>query len=114
MEDAFDDRYVSTLGSKVSLKRIWLTPRDDRSHVLEVQLSLWDLIGERSYLDSLHPDYLRGAQGLVAACDLTRYSSFEALDEWIPAALRVTGEVPLVLVVNKTDLRGEIMCLYDD
>ena len=114
VEDAFDDRYVSTLGSKVSLKRIWLTPRDDRSRVLEVQLSLWDLIGERSYLDTLHQDYLRGAQGLVAVCDLTRYSSFEALDEWIPAALRVTGEVPLMLVVNKTDLRGEIMCLYDE
>ncbi len=114
VEDVFDDRYVSTLGSKVTLKRLWLTPRDNRSHVLEVQLSLWDLIGERSYLDSLHQDYLRGAQGLVAVCDITRYSSFEALDEWIPAALRVTGDVPLVLVVNKTDLRGEIMCLYDE
>jgi len=114
VEDAFDDRYISTLGSKVSLKRIWLTPKGQQSQSLEVQLSLWDLIGERSYLDTLHQDYLRGAHGLIAVCDLTRYSSFEALDEWIPRALRVTGEVPLVLVVNKTDLRDQVMCLYDD
>ncbi len=114
MEDAFNDRYVLTLGSKVSLKRIWLTPKDDHSRVLGVQLSLWNLIGERSYLDTLHQDYLRGAMGLVAVCDLTRYSSFEALDEWIPAAVKVTGEVPLVLVVNKTDLRDEVICLYDE
>lgn len=114
VEDAFDDRYISTLGSKVSLKRLWLTPKGQQSQSLEVQLSLWDLIGERSYLDTLHQDYLRGAHGLIAVCDLTRYSSFEALDEWIPRALRVTGEVPLILAVNKSDLRDQIICLYDD
>ncbi len=48
VEDAFDDRYISTLGSKVSLKRIWLTPKKEPSKQLEVQLSIWDLIGERS------------------------------------------------------------------
>lgn len=114
VEDAFDDRYVSTLGSKVSLKRVWLTPKGRQSQGLEVQISLWDLIGERSYLDTLHQDYLRGAHGLIGVCDITRYSSFEALDEWIPRALRVTGEVPVALVVNKIDLRDQVMCLYDD
>ncbi len=114
VEDAFDDRYISTLGSKVSLKRIWLTPKGQTSQSLEVQISLWDLIGERSYLDTLHQEYLRGAHGLIAVCDITRYSSFEALDEWIPRALRISGDVPLVLAVNKTDLRDQVMCLYDD
>lgn len=114
VEDAFDDRYLSTLGSKVSLKRVWLTPRGEQAPPIEVQISLWDLIGERSYLDTIHQEYLRGAHGLIAVCDVTRYSSFEALDDWIPRALRVTGEVPLVLVVNKTDLRDQVMCLYDE
>lgn len=114
VEDAFSDQYISTLGSKVSLKRIWLKSRADASKSLEVQISLWDLIGERSYLESLHQEYLRGAHGLIAVADITRYSSFEALDEWIPRALRVTGEVPMALVVNKIDLRDQVMCLYDD
>ncbi|OGS66536.1 MAG: hypothetical protein A3K59_08685 [Euryarchaeota archaeon RBG_19FT_COMBO_69_17] len=114
VEDSFDDRYISTLGSKVSLKKVWLTPKADKSKVLEVQLSIWDLIGERSYLDTLHVDYLKGTQGLIAVCDVTRYSTFEALDQWIQAAFKIAGDVPLAIVVNKTDLKDQIMCLYDD
>lgn len=114
VENAFDDRYISTLGSKVSLKKVWLTPKGDKSQILEVQLSLWDLIGERSYLDTLHQEYLRGAQGIIAVCDISRYSTFEALDQWVTAAFKVAGEVPLALVVNKVDLKDQIICLYDD
>lgn len=114
VENSFDDRYISTLGSKVSLKRLWLTPRNDASKVLEVQLSIWDLIGERSYLDTLHQDFLRGTQGLIGVCDVTRYSTFEALDQWIEAAFKVAGHVPLAIIVNKIDLKGQVMCLYDD
>lgn len=114
VEDAFDDRYISTFGAKVSLKRIWLTAKDDRSKIVAVHLSLWDLIGERSYLDSLHQDYLEGAQGLIAVCDLSRYSTFEVLDQWIPAGLAVAGDVPVALVVNKVDLRNEVVWFYDE
>ncbi len=114
VEDSFDDRYISTLGSKVSLKKLWLTSRTDPARQIEVQMSLWDLIGERSYLDTLHQEYLKGAQGVIAVADVTRYSTFEALDQWIPATFRIAGQVPLALVVNKVDLKGEIMCLYDE
>jgi small GTP-binding protein len=114
VEDAFDDRYISTLGSKVSLKKLWLTSKSDPSKTVEVQLSMWDLIGERSYLETLHREYLKGAQGLIAVCDVTRYSTFEAVDQWVPAAFRIAGQVPLALVVNKTDLRDQVMCLYDE
>ena len=114
VEDAFDDRYISTLGSRVSLKKVWLTSKSDPSKTVEVQFSLWDLIGERSYLDTLHQEYLKGAQGIIAVCDVTRYSTFEALDEWITAAFHIAGRVPLAIVVNKIDLKGQIMCLYDE
>ena len=114
VENAFDDRYISTLGSRVSLKKVWLTPKGDKSKVLEVQLSIWDLIGERSYLDTLHQEYLRGAQGLIAVCDVTRYSTFEVLDQWIQAAFKIAGEIPLAIVVNKLDLKDQVICLYDE
>lgn len=114
VEDSFDDRYISTLGSKVSLKKVWLTSKSDPSKTLELQLSIWDLIGERSYLDTLHQEYLKGAQGLIAVCDVTRYSTFEALDQWISATFKIAGQVPLALVVNKMDLKDQVMCLYDE
>jgi small GTP-binding protein len=114
VEDAFDDKYISTLGAKVSLKKIWLTSKTDPAQSLEVQMGIWDLIGERSYLATLHQDYLRGATGIIAVCDVTRYSTFEALDEWLSATFRITGDVPLALVVNKVDVKDQIMCLYDE
>lgn len=114
VEDSFDDRYISTLGSKVSVKKLWLTSKSDPSKTVEVQLSIWDLIGERSYLETLHQEYLKGAQGLIAVCDVTRYSTFEVLDQWVPAAFKIAGQVPLALVVNKMDLKDQVMCLYDE
>jgi GTPase SAR1 family protein len=54
VEDAFNDRYISTLGGRVSLKKLCLTSRRDTSERTEIQLPLWDLIGERSYPDTLH------------------------------------------------------------
>ncbi len=114
VENAFDDRYISTLGSKVSLRKLWLTSNQDPSKGLEVHLSIWDLIGERSYLETLHQEYLKGAQGLIAVCDVTRYSTFEALDQWISVASKISGPIPLVIVVNKTDLKDRVACLYGD
>lgn len=55
----------------------------------------------------------RRAQGLIAVCDVTRYSTFKALDAWIPAAFRISGEVPLTLAVNKLDLKDQVMVLHD-
>jgi len=108
VEDAFDDRYITTLGAKVSLKRVWISSKNDPSSQLEVQMSIWDLIGERAYLETLHQSYMRGTMGLIAVCDVTRYSTFEALDRWITETFRISGEVPLALVVNKVDLKDQV------
>jgi small GTP-binding protein len=112
VEDAFDDRYITTLGAKVSLKRLWISPKNDPAKQLEVQMSIWDLIGEKSYLETLHQSYLRGTMGLIAVCDITRYSTFEALDRWIATAFGIAGEVPLALVVNKVDLKDQVPELH--
>src|SRR5205807_2094224 len=42
-----------------------------------------------------------------AVCDLTQKDSLSALDDWIPRALEITGDVPLYLVVNKKDLEAQ-------
>src|SRR5207244_12128626 len=43
-------------------------------------------------------------QALMGVCDLTRKDSLYALNEWIPSALEIAGDVPVYLVVNKKDL----------
>src|SRR2546430_154916 len=40
----------------------------------------------------------------MGVCDLTRKDSLYALNEWIPSALEIAGDVPVYLIVNKRDL----------
>ena len=64
----FDDKYISTIGVKVSRKTVVL-PREDE--VVELTLMLWDLAGSEEF-GRVRASYLRGAVGAVLVCDVTR------------------------------------------
>lgn len=108
--DTFDDAYQATLGAKIMGKEIIVSGNGEE---VALNLQVWDVIGETSILDSVADTYFHNAHGIVAVCDLTRYSTFERLPIWLNAVQRVAGEVPKALAVNKVDLRGEVMVLYD-
>ncbi|HEV8594106.1 MAG TPA: Rab family GTPase [Thermoplasmata archaeon] len=109
--DTFSDQYQTTLGAKVVGKDVLV--REETGEV-PVKLTIWDIIGETSLLPELAESYFLNAQAIVAVCDLTRYSTFERLPIWLQAVERVTGDVPKALAVNKTDLRTEVLTLYDE
>ncbi len=46
VEDAFDDKYISTLGAKVSKKELVL---DSPSGPLNVDMTIWDIMGEKGF-----------------------------------------------------------------
>src|SRR2546422_2350974 len=110
--DEFDDRYVTTLGAKVSKKELDVAVAADR-HV-QIDMTVWDIMGEKGFRDLLKDAYFQGARGILAVCDLTRYSTLKELDEWVTAVFKVVGEIPVVYAVNKIDLRDEIMILYGE
>ena len=45
VENSFDDRYISTLGSKVSLKRLWLTSQKEKAKNVKLKERIRVLIG---------------------------------------------------------------------
>jgi len=111
--DEFEDRYVTTLGAKVSKKELVLEiPAEDRR--VQVDMTLWDIMGEKGFRDLLKDAYFQGCRGILAVCDLTRYSTLKELDEWVTSVFRVAGELPVVYAVNKVDLRDEVMILYGE
>ena len=67
----FDDRYLSTIGVKVSRKVVALAREDE---VVELTLMLWDLAGSEEF-DSVRASYLRGAVAGLIVCDLTQPTS---------------------------------------
>ncbi len=111
VHDTFSDAYQATLGTKVLRKEVVV--RWDGED-LPVQMMVWDVIGETSLLEDLADSMFLNAQGIVAVCDLTRYSTFERLPIWLQSVERVAGAVPKALAVNKVDLQGEALVLYDE
>jgi small GTP-binding protein len=104
--NSFDDHYLTTVGTKVSKKPVRVT---DPSQELEadVDLMIWDIMGQPGFREMLKDAYFYDAKGVLAVADLTRKDSLEDLKNWIKAVEGVTGKVPIVVAVNKSDLTGE-------
>ena len=92
----FADRYLSTVGVKISKKVISLDNQ-------EISLVLWDLEGKDDYAD-VKMSYLRGAMGFFVVADGTRRESLEIALSLRSLALDMIGPAPHALLVNKVDI----------
>ncbi len=113
VQDVFDDSYITTLGAKVSKKEIQVEiPEKDL--LIQMDMVLWDIMGEKGVRDLLREAFFSGAKGILGVCDLTRYSSLKELDDWVQSVFQVVGEIAVVYAVNKVDLQDEVMLLYGE
>ncbi|MEM3341903.1 MAG: Rab family GTPase [Thermoplasmata archaeon] len=100
--NSYDDKYISTIGTKVSKKDILFNdPQNDR--VINVRLMIWDIAGQNSY-QFAKVAFLKGSHGALLVADTTRGDTLTNLNGWIEALEKVTGPVPKVFLGNKADL----------
>jgi small GTP-binding protein len=99
----FDDKYISTIGVKVSRKTV-AVPHDD--DVVELTMMLWDLAGSDEF-SRVRTSYLRGAAGAVLVCDLTRPETLDSLHTYATDLLVINPGARLVLAANKSDLANQ-------
>jgi small GTP-binding protein len=100
----FDDKYITTIGTKVTKKTIEVdrVVSTGNMHV-KITLLIWDILGQREYA-RLHPVYYQGAEGALIVCDGTREETIRNLPTWTTSFLKVVGQVPIIYLVNKQDL----------
>ncbi len=95
----FKDKYLSTIGVKISKKTIVLDNRD-------VTLVLWDMEGQDSYAD-INMAFLRGVMGYFIVLDGLRKETYHfALNLYHVVQERI-GDIPCYFLLNKTDLQDE-------
>lgn len=111
--DNFDDKYIQTLGTKVSKKEM-LTPNADPSGELRIDMTIWDIMGQKGFRELLKEAYFYGAKGILAVCDATRKKTLEDLDDWIEGVYSVTGKIPIEFLANKIDLKDQVQVTEDD
>jgi small GTP-binding protein len=97
--DMFDERYVSTLGTKISKKRINIK-KADQNYFLT--LSIWDVLGQDK-LKNIQAMAFEGAKGFFVVCDFTRKETLSNIKTWIARIKESAGEIPGLLLVNKCD-----------
>lgn len=101
--DEYSDDYLLTLGAKVMKKSVTVAvPGRDLS--LDVELGIWDIMGQTRFRDIVKEAYFHGTSGVLAVIDLTRWDTLGGIAAWVDAVREVAGPVPVVLVVNKKDL----------
>lgn len=70
----------------------------------EATLQIWDLAGQMHFRD-LVSYYFAGGRAAIAVFDITMLTTMDALEGWISRLFEAEGEIPLVIVGNKSDLR---------
>src|SRR5437899_7734359 len=113
IHDQVDHRYVSTLGAKVSKKEVvGGNPKADGE--ISIDMTMWDIMGEKGFRELLKEAYFHGAQGILAVCDITRKDTLHELNDWIAAVNRVTGNIPVQFLANKADLKDQAKVTESD
>lgn len=111
--DVFDDKYIATIGTKVTKKEIDVKdPKTGASQ--KIILLIWDIMGQPSFREVLREAYFYGVEGALAVCDVTSKESLGELRYWIKAMTSTTGKVPIVFLGTKCDLREEARIPFQD
>jgi small GTP-binding protein len=100
--DEFEDKYLLTLGAKTILKKIDMVTTDSKTPV-ECNLMIWDIMGQKEF-ERLHKTFFRGTKGAFIVTDYTRRETLESVEDWIRRLFEVTGPIPMVFIINKSDL----------
>lgn len=75
--DEFEDKYITTLGTKVTKKDLQL--KVDGADEERVVLMVWDIMGNRGIRDLLQEAYFNRANGALLVCDVTRPETLQEL-----------------------------------
>ncbi|NEO87560.1 MAG: GTP-binding protein [Spirulina sp. SIO3F2] len=97
VERQFSDRYLSTVGVKISRKTVTLA--NDQP----LKLLIWDLEGKTKF-KAIAPTYLQGSSGVLLVADATRTETIQGLTQHMQDFLTVNPQGYIAVALNKADL----------
>jgi len=118
VDNKFSEEYHQTIGANFLIKEIDLNEIIDKIDISNPELKkdiknkgfklyFWDVGGQQDKLFA-NEYYFVQAVGAMVVFSLSSYDTFKDLDFWVSKLKELSGEVPYILVGNKTDLRREV------
>ena len=95
----FPNIYVATIGVEYKIKRINLNG-------IDISLQIWDTAGQERFR-GVTKNFMKGADGIIYAYDVTKKSSFESLKNWIFQSEEATEGFKKIIIGNKIDLEKD-------
>jgi len=75
--------------------------------MVKISLSFWDIAGQERF-EFFKTDFFAGTAAVGLVFDLARPDTFEKVDAYFKEIRARAGNVPIILVGNKNDLKAEI------
>ncbi|MBN1802770.1 MAG: GTP-binding protein [Candidatus Lokiarchaeota archaeon] len=109
VSNTFKADYRGTMGVQIIKKQVVVNDE------YTVRLLLWDIAGQDQY-EKARNGYYEGASGALLVYDLTRYRSFDNINnKWLKDFRKyVKIDIPYILIGNKADLEQDRAVLMDD
>ena len=95
----FQENYKLTIGVEFAVKTIHINNYN-------VKLQIWDTGGQERFR-YVRPLYYKGSMGCIVLFDLTNRESFDHVPKWLEEVKKESGNIPILLVGNKSDLINE-------
>mmetsp|Transcript_24437 Transcript_24437/g.43339 ORF Transcript_24437/g.43339 Transcript_24437/m.43339 type:complete len:215 (+) Transcript_24437:45-689(+) len=106
VKNTFREDRVPTLGVEFLNKSLTVNETTVRAQV-------WDTAGQEFH-KALSPIYFRGASGALLIFSVTERESLECIDRWITEISTYSGDIPTILIGNKSDLINERVIPTDE
>jgi len=107
--DDFADKYLMTIGAKITKKTLKL----EEPEQINLTMMINDIVGQVEF-ERLHKQYYRSSKGGLFVCDLTRKDTLERVEWWLNSFREVAGDVPVILLGNKLDLKEQHEISFED
>jgi small GTP-binding protein len=98
-QNGFLEGYKPTIGVDIGRKVFTINSQ-------RIFFQIWDLSGQPTF-KSIRPQFYKRSDGGILVFDVTRKDSFNHLSNWLEELLEQTGQIPIILVGNKIDLKEE-------
>jgi small GTP-binding protein len=109
--DKFNDKYIATIGTKVTKKELEISTEDEKFYIT---LMIWDILGQKDY-KSIQARSFKGADGVILVADFTREETLGSLEEyWLAVIANRIPSLQMVFVANKSDLKEEAQFTIKD
>jgi len=93
----FNASSKSTLGVEFTSKTLFVKD-------INLKMQIWDTAGQERFR-AVTNSFYKNSSGAFVVFDLTRFSSFNAIDTWIKDLKETAGEkIIIILIGNKSDL----------